>query len=89
MAFGLGLIALNVTLSSLFEACTVAVSVLEVAHATVLVADDSVNSPGGTRSVPYVPTQFRQSLLDDNGQQMALFTFAVYNDRLDVWLAGL
>jgi len=48
----------------------------------------SANSPGGARSVPYVLTQFRQSLLDDNGKQMALFTFAVYTDRLDVWLTG-
>lgn len=47
----------------------------------------SANSPGGTRSVPYVLTQFRQSLLDDNGQKMALFTFAVYNDRLYGWLS--
>lgn len=46
----------------------------------------SANSPGGEQAVPYVLTQFRQSLLDDNGQQMALFTFAVYTDRLDVWL---
>jgi len=49
----------------------------------------SANSPGGTRSVPYVLTKFRQSLLDDNGQQMALFTFAVYNDRLDEFLRQL
>ena len=48
----------------------------------------SANSPGGARSVPYVLTQFRQSRLDDNGQQMASFTFAVYTDRLDVWLDG-
>lgn len=48
----------------------------------------SANSPGGARSVPYVLTQFRQSFLDDNGHQMALFTFAVDTDRLDAWLAG-
>jgi hypothetical protein len=45
----------------------------------------SASSPGGARSVPYVLTQFRQSMLDDNGQQMALFTFAVYTDRLEAF----
>lgn len=49
----------------------------------------SANSPGGARSVPYVLTQFRQSLLDDNGQQMALFTFAVYTDRLEAFVSSL
>ena len=49
----------------------------------------SANSPGSARSVPYVLTQFRQSLLDDNGQQMALFTFAVYIDRLQGFVSSL
>jgi hypothetical protein len=50
---------------------------------------NSANSPGGARSVPYVLTQFRQSMLDDNGNQMTMFTFAVYTDRLDLWMDKL
>lgn len=46
----------------------------------------SLNSPGGARDVPYALTQFSQTMLDDNGKQMTLFTFAVYTERLDVWL---
>ena len=48
----------------------------------------SANSPGGAQSVPYVLTQFRQSLLDDNGHQVATFTFAVYAEGLDLWVAA-
>ena len=48
----------------------------------------SANSPGGAQSVPYVLTQFRQSLLDDNGHQVATFTFAVYAGGLDAWVAA-
>lgn len=47
----------------------------------------AANSTGGGQDVPYALTQFRQSVLDDeNGRQMALFTFAVYTDRLDTWI---
>jgi hypothetical protein len=46
------------------------------------------NSPGGPSTTPYALTIFRQSLLDDNGRQLLLFTFAVYADRLgDAWVA--
>ena len=47
------------------------------------------NSPGGPSTAPYALTVFRQSLLDDNGKQMLLFTFAVYTDKLGAsWVAG-
>ena len=46
------------------------------------------NSPGGPSTTPYALTVYRQSLLDDNGKQMLLFTFAVDEDKLgDAWVA--
>ena len=47
------------------------------------------NSPGGPSTTPYALTVYRQSLLDDNGKQMLLFTFAVDEDKLgDAWVSG-
>ena len=47
------------------------------------------NSPGGPSTAPYALTVFRQSLLDDNGKQMLLFTFAVDENKLGAsWVAG-
>ena len=47
------------------------------------------NSPGGPSTVPYALTVYRQSLLDDNGRQLLLFTFAVDKDNLGAeWVAG-
>ena len=47
------------------------------------------NSPGGPSTTPYALTVYRQSLLDDNGRQLLLFTFAVDEDNLGAeWVAG-
>ena len=48
----------------------------------------SANSPGGAQKVPYVLTKYSQSRMDDDGRQIVSFTFAVYADSLDTFLAG-